>query len=189
MAGTQPDPSNADASMLSVPSTPPRVALVENQEPMDAEQLRTAIALRQTELSQIAGVSPQRFELQQQVANLETRLANHELWSRQVYQQREAQFRQVANEYHAEARDIARAEEAQAVASTSAHYQSRIGNLEAQNQQAVYAVQQNITMEARSALNAQAQQFGISSQQTIHQAQSALLRQKLIFCVMNIRMH
>ena len=140
---------------------------------LDAEQLRQAIASRQLELSRVGGLSPQRFELQQQVSSLENRLANHEQWSRQIFQQREAHFRQVANEYHAEARDVAHAEEAQAVASTSAHYQSRIGNLEAQNQQAVYAVQQNITMEARSALNAQAQQFGISSQQTIHQAQSA----------------
>ena len=107
---------------------------------------------------------------------MENRLANHEQWSRQIYQQREAQFRQVANEYHAEARDVAHAEEAQAVARTTAHFQSRIGNLESQGQQAIYAVRQNVSLEARSALNAQAQQFGISTQQTIHQAQSALLR-------------
>ena len=113
MAGThQPGNLDIDACMAQVPSTPPQSALVQNPEPVDAEQLRQAIASRQLELSRVGGLSPQRFELQQQVASLENRLANHEQWSRQIYQQREAQFRQVANEYHAEARDVAHAEQA-----------------------------------------------------------------------------
>ena len=50
--------------------------------------------------------------------------------------------------------------------------------MEAQGRQAIFAVQNNVRVEARAALNAQAQQFGISTQQTIHQAQAALLRQQ-----------
>ena len=61
---------------------------------------------------------------------------------------------------------------------TEAQYQSRIGNIEVQGREAIMSVRNNTLAEARNALNAQSEQMGLSNQNTIQQARTALLRQQ-----------
>ena len=75
MAEQAEPPANLNTHMLPGPTTPPRVGQISE---FEVASTRDMLALRREQLSQYGGLTPARFELQQQVNLLEERLDQQE---------------------------------------------------------------------------------------------------------------